>query len=183
MVRGVSAEMRSPVLLERMMHGFQDTFQTVERADRCQDMRGIGPLLAPRLDPPPRFAGGQESIEEPLARIMGEQALPKFVQQGEVEPRVAQVEAERIFPIHAAADSISCLAIAEPFDVLHHQDQRPSAGGPLPRDSPRVDTDRQRADHHRASELCTELHVEVSLGKGGVHRGRRRVWHPSYRNS
>ena len=58
-------------LIERIMHGFEDTFQPVQRADRRQDMRGIGPLRAPRLDPPPRFAGGQEGIEEPLAGLMG----------------------------------------------------------------------------------------------------------------
>jgi hypothetical protein len=67
------------------MHGFQDTFQPVQRADRRQDMGGIGPLRAPCLDPPSRFAGGQEGIEEPLASCMGEQAAAKIVQQREVE--------------------------------------------------------------------------------------------------
>ena len=54
------------------MHGFQDTFHTVECADRRQDMGGIGPLGAPGLDPATRFAGGQERIEEPLAGLMGQ---------------------------------------------------------------------------------------------------------------
>ena len=70
------------------MHGFQDTFQAVEGADRRQDMGRIGPLGAPGLDPAPRFAGGQEGIEEPLGGLMGEQALAKIVQQGEVEAGV-----------------------------------------------------------------------------------------------
>ena len=63
------------------MHGFQDTLQAVQRADRRQDVRGIGPLRATRLDPAPRFAGGQEGVEEPLAGLMGEQAIAKIVQQ------------------------------------------------------------------------------------------------------
>jgi hypothetical protein len=54
---------------------------------------------------------------------MGEQALAKIVQQGEVEARVVQVEAERIFPIYAAVDGVSRLAVGEAFDVLHAQDQ------------------------------------------------------------
>ena len=106
------------------MHGFQDTFQAVQRADRRQDMGGIGPLGAPGFDPAPRFAGGQEGIEQPLAGLMGQQPAAKIVQQGEVEAWVRQVEAEGILPIHAAADGIGRLAIGEPFDVLHHHDQR-----------------------------------------------------------
>ena len=88
------------------MHGFEDAFQPVQRADRRQDMGGIGPLRAPCFDPPPRFAGGQEGIEEPLASLMGQQAVAKIVQQREVEAWVGQVEAEGILPIHAAADGI-----------------------------------------------------------------------------
>ena len=70
------------------MHGFQDTLQPVQGADRRQDVRGIGPLRAPRLQPPPRFAGGQKGIEEPLARLTGQQATAKIVQQREVEAGV-----------------------------------------------------------------------------------------------
>ena len=54
---------------------------------------------------------------------MGEQALAKIVQQGEVEARVMQVEAEGIFPIHTTPDGIGRLAVGEPFDILHHDDQ------------------------------------------------------------
>ena len=52
-------------LIERIMHGFEDTCQPVPRANRRQDMRGIGALRAPRLHPPPRVAGGQEGVEAP----------------------------------------------------------------------------------------------------------------------
>jgi hypothetical protein len=55
-------------------------------------------------------------IEEPLARLIGEPVWAKIVQQWEVETWVAQVEAERICPIHAAVERFGCLAIGEPFD-------------------------------------------------------------------
>jgi hypothetical protein len=47
---------------------------------------------------------------------MGEQALAKIVQQGEVEPWIKEVEAQGILPIHTAAHGISSLAIGKPFD-------------------------------------------------------------------
>jgi hypothetical protein len=106
------------------MHRFQDTFQPVQRADHCQDMGGISPLGATGFDPAPRFAGGQEGIEEPLAARMGQHATAKIVQQREVEAGIRQFQAEGILPIHAAAHSIGGLAIGEPFDVLHHYHQR-----------------------------------------------------------
>ena len=59
---------------------------------------------------------------------MGEQALAKIVQQGEVKARVGQLEAEGIFPIHTAADGIRRLAVGEPFDILHDHDQRQAPG-------------------------------------------------------
>ena len=44
---------------------------------------------------------------------MGEQALPKIVQQGEVRLWDGQVETEGIYPIHAAPDRIGCLVVGE----------------------------------------------------------------------
>jgi hypothetical protein len=52
----------------------------VQRTDCRQDMGRISPLRASRLEPPPRFAGGQEGIEEPMAGLVGEQALPEIVE-------------------------------------------------------------------------------------------------------
>jgi len=59
---------------------------------------------------------------------MSQDALPKIVQQGEIKARVVQVEAQRIFPVHAAPDRIGGLAVREPFDILHHHDQRQAPG-------------------------------------------------------
>jgi hypothetical protein len=62
------------------MHGFQDTFQPVEGADGCQNMRGIRPLGATGFDPAARFAGGQKRIQETLGGVMREQPLAEIVQ-------------------------------------------------------------------------------------------------------
>jgi hypothetical protein len=67
-------------LVEGPMHGLQDIFQPVQGADRRQDVIGIGPLGPTRLHPPPRFAGGQKGIEEPLASLMGQHVTAKIVQ-------------------------------------------------------------------------------------------------------
>ena len=110
-------------LVQCPMHGLEDTFPTVPRAGRRQDMGGIGSLRAPCLEPPRRFAGGQEGVEAPLAGRMGEHAAAKIMQQGEVTPWVGELKAQRLFPLHAAADGIGCLAVGEPFDTRHHHDQ------------------------------------------------------------
>ena len=63
----------------------------MERVDRHEDMRGIGPLGAARLDPAPDFAGGEEGIQQPLDGVMGPQAYAKIMQQGEGEAEVMQL--------------------------------------------------------------------------------------------
>jgi hypothetical protein len=60
----------------------------MEGAHGREHVRRIRPLSAPRLDPAAGFAGREEGIEEPLGGVMGEEALPKIVQQGEVKPGV-----------------------------------------------------------------------------------------------
>ena len=96
---------------------------------RCQDMSGIGPLGTSGFDPAARFPGRQKRVKQALGRLMGEQPLPKIMSQGKVEPRVVQIEAQGILPIHTMPDSIGGLTIREPFDILHHHDQRQAPGG------------------------------------------------------
>lgn len=110
-------------LVERIMHGFQDTCQAVQRADRRQDMGRISPLGASRLDPAACFAGGQEGIQEPLGCVMREQTVAKIVQQGKVKAWVVPVEAEGLLPIHTAPHGIRRLAVGEPCHILPHHDQ------------------------------------------------------------
>src|SRR4030095_13803340 len=69
---------------------------------------------------PCALQAARKGLQEPLAGLLRHHAAEKNGQQSEVEARVVQVEAERIFPVHAAADRIGCLAISESFEVLHH---------------------------------------------------------------
>ena len=59
---------------------------------RQQRPHGPDHAGATRLDPPPRFPGGQEGVEESLAGLMGEHAAAKVLQQGTVKPWIRQVE-------------------------------------------------------------------------------------------
>jgi len=148
----------------------------VQIADRRQDMRGIGPLGAPRLDPPPRFAGSQEGIEDPLAGIMDEQAVAKVMQQGEVEPGVGELKAQGLFPIHAAAHRIGRLAVREPFDVLHHDDQRQAPGRHFHGATlGRIEISKELIIIERA-KLGAEVHGEIAFGKGSPYCSRCRLW-------
>ena len=157
------------------MHSLQDTFQTVQGADRREDMGRIGPLGAPRLDPAARFAGRQEGVQKPLGGVMGEQAFPKIVQQREIEAGVVQVEAQGIFPIHAAAHGIGGLAVGESFNVLHDHNQRQAPGGHFHGAALRwVEISQELIGVERA-ELRAEVNIEIAFGKGGTHRSRCRI--------
>jgi hypothetical protein len=134
-------------------------------ADGCQDMGGIGPLGTPRFDPAARFAGGQEGIKQPLAGLMRQYALPKIVQPGAIKARVVQVEAERIFPVHAAPDRIGGLAVREPFDIPHHDDERHAPGGDFHRAALRgIEIGKELIVIERV-ELSTQVHIEIPFGK------------------
>jgi hypothetical protein len=102
---------------------------------------------------------------------MGQQATAKIVQQGEVEARVVQVEAERIFPVQAAADRIGCLAISESFEVLHHHHECQAPG----RDFHRTPGGRIQITKEliviEGAELGAQRNIEVPLGERSLHGG------------
>src|SRR5437016_3863872 len=87
-----------------------------------------------------------------------------------------QVKAEGIFPIHAAPDCIGRLAVGEPFDILHHHDQRQAPGShfywtPLGRRE--ISKELIRVER---AELGAQVHIQVPFGKGSPHGCRGRVW-------
>ena len=138
-------------------------------------MGRIGPLGAPCLEPAPRFAGGQKRIEQALSRFMGEQPLPKIVQQGEVKSRVGHLETERILPIYVAADRIRRLAIGVPSDILHHHDQRQAPGRDFhgtPRG--RLQLNKELIAIEGAAPGA-QRNVEVPFGERSLYGGHRRL--------
>jgi hypothetical protein len=158
------------------MHGFQDALQAVQRADRRQDLGGIGPLRAPCLDPPARVAGGQEGVEAPWAGLMGEPAVANIMPPRAVEPWIRQVEAERICPGHAAADGSGGLAIGEPFNVWHHHHKGHAPRGDF-HGTPggRIHIG-QELIVIEGAELGAQSHVGVPFGECRLHRGHGRLW-------
>ena len=165
--------LRRTELIERIMHGFQDTFQPVERANRRQtwveSVRWVPrALIQPRVLQAARKASRNRWPASWVSKTA------KIVQQREVKAGVRQVETEGILPIHAAADGIGALA-GEPLDVLHyhHQCQAP---GRHSTGRPGADRDWQELIIVERAELGTELHIEVAFGKSGPHGSRSRVW-------
>jgi hypothetical protein len=116
-------------LIKRHPQRLEDSFEPVEGAHGREDVRRIGPLGPPRLDPSPRFADSEKCIEETLGGVMHEEPVAEIVQQSKVKTWVVQVKAQGIFPIHATAHGIGGLPVSEPFDRLHHHDQRQTPEG------------------------------------------------------
>src|SRR5262245_65309331 len=107
---------------------------------------------------------------------MVDYALPEIVQQSEVEAGIAEVETQSILPIHTAAHGISCLAIGEPFDVLHHHHQRYTPGGDVHGPALRGREIRKELIVIERAELGAQVDIQVAFGKGGLHGSCRRVW-------
>jgi hypothetical protein len=106
---------------------------------------------------------------------MGQYALAKIVQQGEVEARVMQIEAEGIFPIHAAPDRIGRLAVGKPFHILHHDDQGQAPGGHFHRTAlGGIEIGKELIRIKRA-KLGPQVDVEIAFRKSGLYCSRRHV--------
>ena len=125
----------------------------------------------PRVLSHPSFTGRDEGIEQPLDGVMGEQALTKIVQEGEVETRVVQVQTEGIFPVDTAADRISGLAVRKPFDILHHLTSAKRQGATSTGAPRRVEIGKALIVIER-TKLCPEVHIEIPFGKGRLHCSR-----------
>jgi hypothetical protein len=167
---------RRPELLAGVRPGVQPAFAAVERADRRQDVGGIRPLGASRLEPAPGLAGAPQGGQKPLGGRMGESPVATLVDEGAVAPWVGPVETPGLWPIQAAADGSGGLAVGEPGEVRHHQDERQAPGGHLHRAPLGCrEISQARLIVERAT-LGTPVDVEVALGTGRTHRGRRDLW-------
>jgi hypothetical protein len=85
------------------------------------------------------------------------------------------VKAQGILPIHTAPDRIGCLPIGEPFDILHHHDQRQAPGGDFhgaPFGGIKIG---QELILIERAELRAQVHREIAFGKGRPYCSRSRV--------
>jgi hypothetical protein len=106
---------------------------------------------------------------------MGQEALPKIVQQREVEARIVQVQAEGVFPIHAAPDRIGRLAVGEPFHILHHDDQGQAPGGHFYRTPLGGIEISEELIRIKRPKLCPQVDVEIAFREGGAYCSRRHI--------
>jgi hypothetical protein len=87
-------------------------------------MGGIGALLATCLEQFALTEGIEHQVEEPPFCLPFDQPGPELTQDRGIEPRIGEVQGERILPVDPAADRIRCLHIGQVFDVLHDGHQR-----------------------------------------------------------
>ena len=86
-----------------------------------------------------------------------------------------QIEAEGIFPIHAAPDRIGRLAVGEPFQILHHNDQSQAPGGYFHRTARGgIEIGKELIRIERA-KLCPQVDVEIAFRESGPYCSRRHV--------
>jgi hypothetical protein len=109
--------------IEGMTQGLSYPFESIEHADGCQDMGGVGPLTTPCLEQPLRFEMVEHHLEELHLAPASDQTRPKFAQYGKVKARMSQFQGKCILPIDALLDRLGGLSIRQAFNELEDADQ------------------------------------------------------------
>ena len=84
----------------------------------------VGALLAARLDQAARLEALEHPVEQQVLRPARDEAGAELGQRAEVEPRIGQLEPERVLPVDAGAHRVGGLAVAEVLEELEDRDQR-----------------------------------------------------------
>jgi hypothetical protein len=71
-------------------HRFSHTFQPTDGSNRGPHVRGIGALLASRLDPSTFPKVREQEIEQTALGSIGQEATPKFREHREDKPRIGE---------------------------------------------------------------------------------------------
>ena len=99
----------------------------VQPSHAGDDMRGVGALAAAGLDQPGLFEAFQHQAQQPVGPALQREAGAELRQGGEVEARVVQLEAERVFPGDTVRDGLGSLTVGEVVPELqdgHDQEER-----------------------------------------------------------
>ena len=168
---------RLTALIEGVTAGCQHACEAVERVARGQDVGGMRPLGARRVDPAAALTGAPAGIQQALGGCMGAEPVATIVHAGAVEPWVGPRKAEGLRPRQAAADGIRRLAVGEPVEIRHDHDERQAPGRDLHGTAViSVHSGPERLLITRAA-CRAELAREMPCGKGGPHSRRRGLWH------
>jgi hypothetical protein len=122
-------------------------------------MGRVGALPPARLDQLVRLQPLQHGLEEPALGPAGDEPGAELAQHRRIEALVFEGQAERVFPVDAAADGIGRLAVGQPLDELEDRHQR------------------------QLGRVCRRLPVlRVEIGEiGAAEQGAERVVHPEIR--
>jgi hypothetical protein len=134
----------------------------------------VGALLAAGPDQAAVLEPLEHLVKQQLFRPARHQAGAKLRQDTEVEPRVGQLEPERVFPINAGAHGVGGLTVAELFEKLQDRHQ-----GQPPRCQARLAAARiQRAEIRvlvKISKLVAQSCRQRAFGKRGPGHPNRLV--------
>jgi len=92
-----------------------------------------------------------------------------------IKARIAEVQAEGVFPSQTITHRVSSLAIRQPFHKLEHRHQRQA-----PRGQSRLTMSRKQVSEGfigvDSSQRVTHLHDHIATGKSGMSHTSRFFW-------
>ncbi len=92
--------------------------------DGGEHVGAVGAPLAPSLDQPARLEALEHPVEQQVLRPSRDEAGAELGRRAEVEPRIGQLEPERVLPVDPGAHRIRGLPVAEVLEELEDRDQR-----------------------------------------------------------
>ncbi|MCX4768054.1 hypothetical protein OG562_45495 [Streptomyces sp. NBC_01275] len=93
-------------------------FQAVQVPYRRQHAGGVGALLAARLHQAPALERGQQQVERLLFQPLLDRPRAELRQRRGVEPRIVQIQTERVFEVHAVPHPMRCRPVGEVLGEL-----------------------------------------------------------------
>lgn len=143
------------------------SFEAIKLTDRREDMRRIG-ALSPACGEQLALAKLREHlVEEQLLHPARDEAGAELTEDTAIETGIGQCEGQGIFPVDAGTDSLGCLTVRQPFDVLQDRDEReaPRCLGRLT--TPRKEGREGGIDEHDADRIA---HPDgtIAFGEGSA---------------
>jgi primosomal protein N'' len=109
--------------VERMAKRLAYQFQAIERTNSSQDVARVSTLPTVGFQQSQPTEALQHEIEEQSFGIALDQATTKLTQDRVVEPRIIEVQSERVLPIDPSTNSVRGLAVGQILNELKHRDQ------------------------------------------------------------
>lgn len=110
-------------------HRLADAFEAVDGTNSSQHMRGVGTLLAPRLEQRVRAEVFPHQIAHPLLPSATAERGAELGEHRGIEAGIVQGKRQGVFPVDAGTDGLSSLAVGAALDILQHTNQRETPGG------------------------------------------------------